>query len=121
MKVIRLAVVAMMILGGCAFNVAELQKMDTSVNQIIAPDGKQASPDCWAGFAEGITSGATVSPDINATVQTMKSVADQGSSDYKTCKGKGAKLAFLARAGKAKIDAMLQGVMTDLITLGIKP
>jgi hypothetical protein len=108
-------------LVGCAFNVTELQKLDSSVNLIISPDGKEASADCWAGFAEGITSGATLSPDINGTVQAMKSVADQGSADYKACKGKGAKIAFLVRAGRAKIDSLLSNVMGDLVSLGIKP
>lgn len=118
MKYIAIAVM-LLTLGGCGATTTELAKIDASVQTLMASDAKALTPDCRAGLAEGVTSGASISPDIESTIATMKAGANTDSKEYKDCMSWGAWTAFKVRAGKAKADEMISSIVSQLATLGL--
>ena len=105
-------------LSGCtSFAIREMPKVDSAIAKIAAMDMKSLTPEMRAGFARGISSGATVPPDIDKTIMTMEETCDMSNPDYKSWKNLGAWLAFKVRAGKAKIDDVLK----DVMLLGVLP
>ncbi len=123
--IIILLAVAVMFMGGCGAImesvVKDAEKVDPAVAALMKSDTTALSDNCRAGLAEGITAGATVSPDIKATIEVMKSAAtDLNGPEYLHCKSWAAWTAFKIRGGKAKADEVIPAFISGLTKLGIK-
>lgn len=113
-KVFSLLALLIIAVAGCSTIPTEAAKFDVAIQTLMASDDKALTPECRAGAARGITSGATVDPAINATIITMEANLPEpvDVNKKKACTNWGAWVAFRIRGLKAKADEVIPSTIS---------